>query len=435
MSSLVSGTALERLDRLPRWPWHKLLLVNLGGSFFFGFYDIVVVGGALPVIGKQFGEDSGRMAWIVTANLIGLVVGEFLGAWMASRFNRVRTLQLALIVFSVGMVVSALAPSFWILLVGRLIAGLGTGADIAIVVTYIAEISPSRMRGRITGFTTVCGYTGIALVPFLSAWLLPVADWGWRVLFGFGALGAVVLVATRRHMPPSPRLMHMKGQEAQLEALVAQAEDRVRAKIGELPPVLPLPADSSPPRWKPLVLVILSIAWIAYYFGNYGWLVVAPTILTNNGFSLVTSLGFIAIANLGLVLGAVLSYLVADKFERKWLLIANFSVWVLALAGMAVLGTGVAFTSLGFLAGVTIGFGVPTFYAFTAEHVPSRVRPLGMALTDGIGHFGGAAAPLVLVALAIPMAFGSMAASGVIVVLLLFFVSATRRRSLEQIAT
>ncbi len=431
----MSASPLERLDRLPRWPWHRLLLLNLGGSFFFGFYDIVVVGGALPVIGDQFGESSSRMAWIVTANLIGLVLGEFAGAWMASRYSRVRTLQLALFVFSVGMVISALAPSFWILLIGRFLAGLGTGADIAIVVTYIAEISPSRMRGRITGFTTVCGYTGIAVVPFLSAWLLPIGDWGWRILFGIGAFGAVLLVVTRRHMPPSPRLLQMKGQESELEELVSGAEARVRAKVGDLPPVVPLPTDTSPPRWKPLVLVIFSIAWIAYYFGNYGWLVVAPTILTNNGFSLVTSLGFIAIANLGLVLGAVLSYLIADRFERKWLLIANFSIWVLALAGIAALGTGTAFTALGFIAGMTIGFGVPTFYAFTAEHVPSRVRPLGMAFTDGIGHLGGAAAPLVLVAFAIPMAFGYMALSGVIVVVLLFLVSATRRRSLEQIAS
>ncbi len=431
----MTADPLERLDRLPRWPWQRLLLLNLGGSFFFGFYDIVVVGGALPVIGKQFGESSSHMAWIVTANLIGLVLGEFLGAWMAARYSRVRTLQLALFVFSIGMVVSAVAPSFWVLLFARFLAGLGTGADIAIVVTYIAEISPSRMRGRITGFTTVCGYAGIAIVPFLSAWLLPIGDWGWRVLFGFGALGAVVLVLTRRHLPPSPRMLQMKGQDEQLEALVSEAEQRVRAKVGELPPVVPLAGDASPARWRPLVLAVLSIAWIAYYFGNYGWLVVAPTVLTNNGFDLVASLGFIAIANLGLVLGAVIAYLVADRFERKWLLVANFSIWALALGGIAALATGTAITVLGFVAALTIGFGVPTFYAFTAEHVPSRVRPWGMAFTDGIGHLGGAAAPLVLVGFAIPMAFGSMALSGVVVVLLLLFVSATRRRSLEQIAT
>ena len=426
--------ALERLDRLPRWPWHRLLLVNLGGSFFFGFYDIVVVGGALPVIGKQFGESSGHMAWIVTANLIGLVVGEFLGAWLATRYSRVRTLQLALLVFSIGMVISALAPSFWILLIGRFIAGLGTGADIAIVVTYVAEISPSRMRGRITGFTTVCGYAGIAIVPFLSAWLLPIADWGWRIMFGFGALGAILLVATRRQMPPSPRLLLLHGEHERLEQVVTEAEDRVRSKVGELPPVVALAQDASPPRWKPVLLAVFSIAWIAYYFGNYGWLVVAPTILTDNGFDLVSLLGYIAVANLGLVLGAVLSFVVADRFERKWLLIANFTIWAVALGGIAYFASGTAIAAFGFIAALTIGFGVPTFYAYTAEHVPSRVRPWGMAFTDGVGHFGGAVAPLVLIGFAIPAAFGYMALSGVVVVLLLLVTTATRRRTLEEMA-
>lgn len=430
----MSSDALARLDRLPRWPWSPWLLVNLGASFFFGFYDIVVVGGALPVIGQEFGETSARMGWIVTANLVGLVLGEFAGAHLATRMSRVAALKTGLWVFSIGMVVSALAPSFWFLMLGRFLAGLGTGADIAIVVTYVAEISPSRLRGRITGFTTVCGYSGIAVVPFLSALLLPQAGWGWRILFGIGALGAIVLVLTRRHMPRSPRMLVLQGQEGRAERLVAQAEERVRARVGDLPPVIGASRAEGPVRWRPLTLIVLSIAWIAYYLGNYGWLVVAPTILTDNGFDLITSLGYIAIANLGLVLGAVLSYLLADRLERKWLLIVNFTVWGIALLGIAVIGTGFAIAALGFIAAVTIGLGVPTFYAFTAEHVPSRVRPLGMAFTDGVGHLGGAAAPLVLIGLTLPVAFATMGVSGLVVVVLLVFVSATRRRSLEQIA-
>ncbi len=429
----VSSDILARLDRLPRWPWSRWLLVNLGASFFFGFYDIVVVGGALPVIGKQFGETSSHMGWVVTSNLIGLVLGEFAGAWMASRRSRVVVLQTGLWVFSIGMVVSALAPSFWVLMLGRFLAGLGTGADIAIVVTYVAEISPRKLRGRITGFTTICGYAGIAIVPFLSAWLLPVGDWGWRVLFGFGALGAIVLVLTRRHLPRSPRYLLLHGEDAEAERLVAAAEQRVSARGDALPPVEPA-AEERATRWRPALLAVLSLAWIAYYFGNYGWLVVAPTILTNNGFDLISSLGYIAVANIGLVLGAVLSYLLADRLERKWLLVVNFSVWAVALAGIALTGTGAAIAVLGFIAAVTIGLGVPTFYAFTAEHVPSRVRPLGMALTDGIGHLGGAAAPLVLIGLTLPAAFWGMGSSGIVVVILLLFVSATRGRALEQIS-
>lgn len=209
----------------------------------------------------------------------------------------------------------------------------------------------------------------------------------------------------------------------------------MRAKVGELPPVVTLQKDSSPSSWKPVLLLVFSIAWIAYYFGNYGWLVVAPTILTNDGFDLISSLGYIAIANLGLVLGAVLSFVIADRFERKWLLIANFTMWAIALGGIAYFASGTAIAAFGFIAAVTIGFGVPTFYAYTAEHVPSRVRPWGMAFTDGVGHFGGAIAPIVLIGFAIPLAFGYMALSGVFVVLLLLVTTATRRRTLEQIAT
>ncbi len=430
----MSSGPLERLDRLPKWPWSRWLLVNLGASFFFGFYDIVVVGATLPVIGDQFGQSASSMAWVVTVSLIGLVLGEFVGAWLATRRSRVLTLQTALWVFSIGMIISALAPSLWVLLLGRFLAGLGTGADIAIVVTYVAEISPSRMRGRITGFTTVCGYAGIAIVPFIAAVLLPAVDWGWRAMFAFGALGAVVLLLTRRHMPPSPRLLMLQGREADAERVVAEAEDRVRAQVPTLPPVVEASPDVSLNRWRPVLLIVLSIAWIAYYFGNYGWLVVAPSILTENGFDLVSSLGFIAVANLGLVLGAVLAFLLADRLERKWLLMATFTVWGAALAGIAILASGAAIAILGFIAALTIGLGVPTFYAFTAEHVPSRVRPLGMAFTDGVGHLGGAAAPLILVGLTLTPAFGTMAVTGFVVVVLLILIPATRQRSLEQLA-
>ena len=256
MSTTITAD-LARLDRLPRWPWSTGLLVNLGGSFFFAFFDIVVIGAALPVIITDFDVTASAAAWAVTASLLGLIVGEFAGAYLATRKSRVFTLQTALWVFSVGMLLSACAPGLGWLIVARFIAGIGTGADIAVAVTYVSEISPARMRGKITGFTTVCGYVGIAIVPILAAIVLPAFTWGWRGLFVFGALGAVLLVLTRRHMPSSPRLLAQRGEDRELSALIDQAEARVRGKIGELPPLAePAPAESlqgsqRPPSWGP----------------------------------------------------------------------------------------------------------------------------------------------------------------------------------------
>lgn len=427
--------ALARLDRLPRWPWPRRILWNLGGSFFFAFFDIVVIGAALPTLTAQFGVTAAQGGLAVTSGLVGLVIGSFVGAALATRKSRVFALQTALWLFSGGMLLSALAPNLSWLIVARFVAGIGTGADIAIVVTYVAEVSPLKSRGRVTGFTAICGYAGIAIVPFLALLLTTNFSWGWRALFAFGALGALLVVTTRRHMPPSPRLLAERGQTEQLEALVREAEDRVRAQVGELPPIAQTGTGISRSRRPGLVLIgVFTVAWFFYYLGNYGWLTVAPTILTQNGFGLADSLGFLSLANLGLVVGAVVSYVVSDRWERKWTLIATFIIWAAALALIGLVGSAVAITALGFAAAFTIGLGVPIFYSYTAEHFSSRKRPWGMAWTDGVGHLGGAVAPHVLIGLSLAAAFGAMAATGVITAAILLFTVKTKDRSLEQLS-
>lgn len=435
VTTATANLALARLDRLPKWPWSSRLLLNLGGSFFFAFYDIVVIGAGLPAITKQFGVTAQQGGYTITVGLLGMVIGEFLGAWLASRKSRVFALHTALWMFSLGMILSAVAPSLTVLLIARFIAGLGTGADIAVVVTYIAEISPSKMRGRITGFTTICGYSGIAVVPIVAAGLVANYAWGWRVMFALGAVGGIVVLVTRRHIPASPRMLAERGEDDQLEALVTQAENRVRDKVGDLPPVAVAsdkPVVEARMRWG--VLALFGITWILYYFGNYGWVVVGPTILTEAGFSLTNSLTYLSIANLGLVAGSVIAYFVSDRVERKWLLVGTFALWGVVLAAIAVTQSALSISALGFVASLTIGLGVPTFYTYTAEHFPSRFRPLSMSCTDGIGHLGGAIAPIVLISLGFGAAFGAMALSGLAVVVLLLFTGKTLGRSLEQIA-
>ena len=426
---------LARLDRLPRWPWSRGLLVNLGGSFFFAFFDIVVIGAALPTISDQFGVSAQQSGLAITAGLVGLVIGSFSGAYIASKKSRVLALQSALWAFSLGMLLSVFAPNLTWLIVARFIAGLGTGADVAIVVTYVAEVSPERARGRITGFTTICGYIGIAIVPFLALLVIDRYTWGWRLLFAFGAVGAVLVVLTRRHMKPSPRQLAEEGDIKGLNALVEEAEARVTALVGELPPVTPKPpAETRRPHPRVWLIALFTVAWFFYYIGNYGWLTVAPTILTESGLATTESLGFLAVANLGLVVGAVASYFLAERLERKWLLIGTLVVWALALGGIGLIDTSGSIMVLGFVAAFTIGLAVPIFYAFTSEHFPSRTRPWGMAWTDGLGHLGGAIAPYILIGPALAASFGIMAVSGLVAAFLLLFTAASRGKSLEQLA-
>ena len=179
---------------------------------------------------------------------------------------------------------------------------------------------------------------------------------------------------------------------------------------------------------------MLAIAWIFYYFGNYGWLVAAPTILTQNGFGLASSLAFIAIANLGLIVGAVASYVISDRFERKRILLLALVVWALSLSAIGIIGTQASIAVFGFVAAFTIGLVVPTFYTYTAENFSNRMRPVSMAFTDGIGHLGAAAAPIILIGMTLQNAFLAMAGSGLVTAALLLRSRRTKGRTREELA-
>ncbi|MEY3734710.1 MAG: putative niacin/nicotinamide transporter NaiP, partial [Actinomycetota bacterium] len=182
-----------------------------------------------------------------------------------------------------------------------------------------------------------------------------------------------------------------------------------------------------------IAIAVFTVAWFVYYIGNFGWLTLAPTILTESGFDVASSLGFLAIANAGLVVGAAVSYFIADRLERKWLLIVTLVVWGLALSGIGMWGTSAAIVVLGFAAAFTIGLTIPVFYAFTAEHFSSKNRPWGMAWTDGVGHLGGAIAPYILIGPSLAAAFGIMGVTGFVTAFIVLFTARTKDRSLEEI--
>jgi len=160
----------------------------------------------------------------------------------------------------------------------------------------------------------------------------------------------------------------------------------------------------------------------------------APATLTQNGFGLASSLALIAIANLGLVGGAVAVYVISDRFERKRILLLALVVWALALSAIGLICTQESIAMFAFVAAFTIGLVVPTFYTHTAENCSNRMRPVSMAFTDGIGHLGAAAAPIILIGMTLQNTFLAMAGSGLITATLLLQSRRTKGRTREELA-
>jgi MFS transporter, putative metabolite:H+ symporter len=143
-------------------------------------------------------------------------------------------------------------------------------------------------------------------------------------------------------------------------------------------------------------LVVLMSMWFFWYIGNYGFLGDAATLFSAHGQPIGSSILYLGIGAVGYPVGSIIMAVLADRVERRLLIFASTLVW---LAGMIVVGTlasEAALTAGSFLASLALGLYLQVAYTYTAESFPTRARASGFALSDGLGHGGGALGALVL---------------------------------------
>ncbi len=436
---------LARLDRIPVWPYERKLLWIVGAGYFFAFFDIVTISFAAPVIATQFHVSKATVTLSVTSSLIGYIIGAFADSTIADKWGRKLSLGISVAVFSVGTVLAALSTNVVELIVFRFISGLGIGAEIAAVTTYIGELSPARLRGRYTSWATTAAYAGFAVVPFIARALVPNFASGWRILFLIGALGGFTILFMRRNLPPSPRWLVTQGRSDEAKEVVAEAEEKARENIdGQLPEPEPVPDEAQAERFpiaallRPPMLSRVALfvgIWFIYYIGNYGWLTLAPTLFTDKGYSLADSTTYLVVSGIGFLVGAFATTRFTDRLERKYSCAVIAVVWGISLLVIGYKVSPTIIIVFGFIASTAIGLLVPLLYTYTAEHFSTNARATGVALTDGLGHIGGALAPLIVLgansAWGFSSAFLVMAISGFLAGALILLGIRATGRSLE----
>ena len=428
-SNREAASLLLRLDRMAIWPYPRRLLLIIGIGFFFAFFDIITIGIALPKLQSLFSISLETASWTVTSSLIGYILGSFVIARISDRFGRRLALYLSIAFFSIGSICTAVSFHFDGIVFWRLITGIGIGAEISEVSTYMSEMAPAKSRGRYTTIAIAWGMLGFALVPFVAWALVPNFTWGWRAMFVIGAVGGFITLFMRRHLPDSPRWLLAHHQVAAAEAIISAAEQRLSKKI-KLPEVKEAEVIVlAEPNYGLLAIfkapygarILLFMAlWFVYYIGNYAWLTLAPSLIYQEGVSLAQSLGFVSIASIGFVLGSLLAVVFGDRYERKWLISVAGVIWILSLLSVGFCPSKFVLISAGFLAASTIGFMIPLMYTYTAEHFPTQSRATSVAVTDGVGHLGGAFCGQIVLGLAAEFSnhfaasFSIMALSGLL---------------------
>ncbi|GAA1951567.1 MFS transporter [Kitasatospora viridis] len=179
------------------------LLALAIGAFGIGTTEFVVMG-LLPQIAGDYGVSIPTAGLLVTGYAIGVVLGAPLMTVLGTRINRRTMLMVLMGLFTLGNLLSALAPSFGVMLAGRIVASLAHGAFFGIGSVVAADlVAPNKKAGAIaTMFTglTVANIVGVPLGTYIGQAV------GWRATFaGVAALGVVGLLGIAKLVPALPR--------------------------------------------------------------------------------------------------------------------------------------------------------------------------------------------------------------------------------------
>jgi len=433
------GVASEVLDRLPvtRWHWRLVFLVGIGT--FFDLYEVFLGGVLAPVMAAQYELGDLGKAMVIAAGFAGMFVGANILSVAADRFGRRRVFILNMVLYAVFSLASAFAPDPEIFVILRFLSGIGLGAELVLVDSYLAEMLPARARGRMTAWAYTIGFLGVPIAALLGGRFVARHEIlgidGWRWLLILGGLAAVFVLAVRSMLPESPRWLEIRGRHAEARVVVESIVEAVGADVGPLD-VIPdgrggasrhgedevrrvtdvLRIAFRDYRSRSVMLIIFQVLQTVAYFG-FGTL--APLVLVHKGFHVTESLAYSALSFAGYPLGSLVSVPLVERFERKHLIIASalaiavFGVVFAAASSVAVI------VAAGFLLTAVSNVFCNAFHIYQAEIFPTAIR----STASGAAYSLSRAASAVLPFIAVPLltAFGPVvvfAGSAVLIVLL-----------------
>uniref|UniRef100_J3LUA1 Major facilitator superfamily (MFS) profile domain-containing protein n=1 Tax=Oryza brachyantha TaxID=4533 RepID=J3LUA1_ORYBR len=211
----------------------SFLFPALGGLLF--GYDIGATSGAS--ISLQSAELSGttwfslssiQLGLVASGSLYGALGGSILAYRIADFLGRRIELVTAAALYISGALVTGFAPDFVVLIIGRLLYGLGIGLAMHGAPLYIAETSPSKIRGTLISLKELFIVLGILIGYLVGSFEIDVVG-GWRYMFGFGAPLAVIMAIGMWNLPPSPRWLLLRAVQGK-----GSVEDNKRKAIQAL---------------------------------------------------------------------------------------------------------------------------------------------------------------------------------------------------------
>ena len=444
---VTSQSDFSAMDNAKISKEHWKIMFISGMGFFTDAYDLFVIGVVMTLLKPMWHVGKVEEGLVESTALLTAAIGALLFGRIADMVGRKRIYGVEVLVLSAGAIASAFSPNIWWLIGFRFILGIGIGGDYPVSATIMSEYAGKAHRGMLVSLVFAMQAAGLIVGPLLAAALLSTSlshDLIWRILVAFGAIPALAVYWSRRHLKESPRFLKATGQEEDESGKLKRADhfDEKTHSVSFWDGFHRLVDD----RKILARLVGASAAWFLMDFAYYGNTVSSPLVLSALGGDhtvlqkTLTQLGIFAVFAAP---GYAVAALAMDKLGRKTIQNLGFAMMAITFGLLAIIpnvekliypflliyGFSYFFTEFGPNA---------TTFVYPSEIFPVKVRTTGHGISAAMGKIGGFAGvftfPFFMNWHGLPAAEGAAAIVSILgLIVTVFLLPETKGKSLEEL--
>ncbi|MBZ5749156.1 MULTISPECIES: MFS transporter [Metabacillus] len=376
-------------------PFHILLVFWLFIILMFEGYDVVIYGATIPFLKESWGISDMIAGSIGSYTTIGTATGAVLFGLYSDRFGRKNIIILTTLMFSLFTMLSGFAPNAIIFTICRVIAGFGFGGVMPNIASLISEYAPLKYRAAIISFI-FCGYSvGAMGASFIGQALLP--DFGWQPVYWIGGISLLFIPFMLKAIPESLDYLLTHKQHDQIVMIVNKVQPSAATTL-DFTYKKKAQAQKSPVSalFTKKFAVTTMMFWLACFctfilmYSLNTWL---PTLMLQAGYTLSSSLMFVAVLQIGSIVGTVILSNIIQKVGFKNVLIPLYLVGAISLTliGFST-NLYLAYFFIFLIGAATVGLQNMS-NAFVAAYYPVEIRSAALGSTMAFGRLGSIVAP------------------------------------------
>ncbi|AUI80038.1 MFS transporter [Lactiplantibacillus pentosus] len=368
------------------------------GGLLFG-YDTAVISGAVGFLQIKFSLTSAEVGWVTSCILIGCAIGVSVAGILSDLFGRKKILALSAIIFALSSLGAAFSSSYLVLVIWRMLAGVGIGLTSLITPLYIAEMAPADVRGKLVSVNQLAITIGIFIVYFINAAIASGSGnaWnvstGWRWMMGIGVIPSALFLIALIPAGESPRWLAQHGKKGEALKVLKKVESNelvAKQQFEEIQKAETAVDDTKfsdlfNKTWLPVLIIGVLLALFQQFSGSNAIMYYAPEIFKGAGFG--QNGAFMATVSIGVInmVITVVSLGLVDRIGRKKLLgwgslAMSLCLLVVAICFFTRASTAITLTFI-LLAIASYAISLaPVTWLLISEIFPSKIRGRAMSI-------------------------------------------------------